>query len=56
MELKLTEDQASELTQLLNGALGELSHEIADTDDPRFRRQLRDRRVALEAIHVNSAT
>jgi hypothetical protein len=50
MELALTEDQASELKLLLDGALGELSHEIADTDNPQFRRRLRDRRVALEAI------
>jgi hypothetical protein len=50
MELELTEDQASELEQLLDGALGELSHEIADTDNPQFRQRLRDRRGALEAI------
>ena len=50
MELELTEDQAAELELLLDGALGELSHEIADTDNPQFRQRLRDRRVALEAI------
>jgi hypothetical protein len=50
MELELTDDQASELRMLLDGALGELSHEIADTDNPQFRQGLRDRRVALEAI------
>jgi hypothetical protein len=50
MKLELTGDQASELRLLLDSALGELSHEIADTDNPRFRQRLRDRRVALEAI------
>jgi hypothetical protein len=50
MELELTDDQASELQLLLDGALGELSHEIADTDNPQFRQRLRDRRAALEAI------
>jgi hypothetical protein len=50
MKLELTEDQASELELLLGGALSELSHEIADTDNAQFRQRLRDRRVALEAI------
>ena len=50
MELELTNDQALELKLLLDGALGELSHEIADTDNPQFRQGLRDRRVALEAV------
>jgi hypothetical protein len=50
MELELTNEQALELQLLLDGALGELSHEIADTDNPQFRQRLRDRRVALQAI------
>jgi hypothetical protein len=50
MELELTDEQASELELLLDDVLGELSHEIADTDNPQFRQRLRDRRVALEAI------
>jgi len=50
VELNLTDDQATELQLLLEGALGELSHEIADTDNPQFRQRLRDRRAALETI------
>jgi len=50
VQIDLPDDQAAELRLLLDGALGELSHEIADTDNPRFRQRLRDRRSALEAV------
>jgi len=50
MELHLDETQARELHTLLADALGELSSEIADTDNPSFQRMLRDRRQQLQAI------
>jgi len=50
MKVELSDVQVEELRLLLDGALAELSHEIADTDNPHFRQGLRDRRTALEAI------
>jgi len=50
MELQLDEIQVSELHALLTHALGELSSEIADTDNPAFHRMLRGRRDQLQAI------
>jgi len=50
MQIELTDVQSSELRRLLDEALRELSHEIADTDNAHFRQGLRDRRAALEAI------
>ena len=42
MELTLTEDEATELRDLLDGSLGDLSSEIADTDNPGYRLGLKD--------------
>lgn len=50
MQLELNDDEAFALRQLLEGSLGELSAEIADTDNPRFGRDLRAHRDALRAI------
>jgi hypothetical protein len=50
MLLELTEDQCAELQRLLEGALGDLSSEIAGTDNPEYRQGLRDRRAVLEAV------
>jgi hypothetical protein len=50
MELQLDTSQASELHTLLSEALRELSSEIADTDNPAFQRQLRERRDHLQKI------
>jgi hypothetical protein len=50
MELQLDEVQVSELHALLTQALGELSSEIADTDNAAFQRMLRGRRDQLQAI------
>lgn len=50
MELHLNDEQARELHRLLTEALGDLSSEIADTDNPAFQRTLRDRREQLESI------
>jgi hypothetical protein len=50
MQLELDDGEADELRRLLDGALGELSSEIADTDNAQFGRQLRTRRDLLRAI------
>lgn len=50
MELQLDDTQARELHDLLTQTLGDLSSEIADTDNPTFQRMLRDRRDQLRAI------
>jgi hypothetical protein len=50
VELVLTDGQAQELNLLLTQALGDLSSEIAATDNPDFRRHLRQRREELLRI------
>jgi hypothetical protein len=50
MELHLNDQQAKELHSLLTQALGDLSAEIADTDNPTFQRGLRERRLQLQII------
>ncbi|MGH9045452.1 MAG: hypothetical protein ACRDVP_11620 [Acidimicrobiales bacterium] len=53
--IHLERDEANELARLLDGALGEMSSEIADTDNPSYARELRARREllrsALSKIH-----
>ena len=50
MELTLTETEATELRDLLDGSLGDLSSEIADTDNPSYRLALKERRDRLRAV------
>ena len=50
MEFHLDDEQASELRKLLTATMGELSSEIADTDNPAFKRSLRERRHQLRTI------
>jgi hypothetical protein len=52
MQLTLTESEATELRDLLDGALGDLSSEIADTDNPSYRLVLKERREALRAVRA----
>ncbi len=52
MHLTLTEDEATELRDLLDGSLGDLSTEIADTDNPGYRVGLKSRRVHLQAVRA----
>ena len=47
MELGLSDEEANELRRLLEGALSELSSEIADTDNAMYVRELRARRDSL---------
>jgi hypothetical protein len=50
VKLELTEEQAEELKALLEGALREMSHEIAATDNPEYRSALNGRRQILTAV------
>lgn len=47
MRVDLTDGEAAALRDLLDGYLGDLSSEIANTDNPAFRRMLRERRERL---------
>jgi hypothetical protein len=55
MELTLNEAEATELLDLLDGSLRDLSSEIADTDNPNYRLKLRERRTSLEAVRAKLA-
>ena len=50
MLIDLDENQCAELQQLLEQSLGELSTEIADTDNAQYREGLRQRRKVLESV------
>ena len=52
MQLTLTDTEATELRDLLDGALGDLSSEIADTDNPGYRLGLKERRTHLQALRA----
>jgi len=52
MDLTLTDAEAGELRMLLDSALGDLSSEIADTDNAGFRQDLKRRRDALLAVRT----
>ena len=55
MNLHLDQDAAEELASVLHSVLGDLSTEIADTDNAAFRRSLLDRRRLLEGIAAQVA-
>ena len=50
MLIELNEDQCSELQRLLESSLGDLSTEIAGTDNFEYRQGLRERRSVLESV------
>lgn len=50
MMLELSEPLAEELRTTLGEVLGDMSSEIADTDNPVYRRNLEARRERLTAI------
>ena len=54
-DMHLGVDAAGELASVLRSVLGDLSTEIADTDNPAFRRTLRERRRLLEGIAAQLA-
>jgi hypothetical protein len=50
MLIELNENQCAELQRVLEESLGDLSTEIADTDNPQYREGLRERRAVLESV------
>ena len=50
MLIDLNEEQCSELQGLLESSLGDMSTEIAGTDNPEYREGLRERRRILESV------
>jgi hypothetical protein len=50
MEIELTSTETQALQQALRSYLSDLRMEIVDTDDPGYKRGLRDERAALEAV------
>jgi hypothetical protein len=50
MHLQLTEDECAVLRELLEWRLGSLSVEISHTDNPDYRRGLREHRETLRRI------
>jgi len=50
MHVELTDRQATDLRDLLHETLGDLSSEIAATDNPGYREGLRTKRESLESV------
>lgn len=50
MEVELTVEESSALQQALRSYCSELGMEISETDNPQFRRGLRDERTKLESV------
>ncbi len=50
MHLDLTDEQVSDLRDLLRSSLSDLSTEIAGTDNAAYRDGLRSKRKSLEAV------
>ncbi|GAA4677701.1 hypothetical protein GCM10023215_08100 [Pseudonocardia yuanmonensis] len=47
VELRLTHEEAETVHEVVSALLGRMSMEIADTDNPRYRTYLRQRREIL---------
>jgi hypothetical protein len=52
MNVELNDEEAAELRAVLDGVLGELSSEIADTDNASFRVALVRRRDLIRDVHL----
>lgn len=50
MNIELSDDDARFLTEILESEISDLSPEIADTDNPTYRRGLRERREHMRAL------
>ena len=50
MKIELTDQEVADLRELLSGSLGDLSSEIAATDNAAYREGLRTRRSSLERV------
>ena len=55
MQVELTEEQAEALRSTLDQALGDLSSEIAATDNAGYRSALQSRRDSLRAVRSQLA-
>ncbi len=51
MIVDLSQETAEELRVTLEQVIGDMSSEIADTDNPAFRRELEVRRERLRSVH-----
>jgi hypothetical protein len=51
-EIRLTDDQAAELESMLSEVLGDLSSEIAGTENPSYRHALNRRRDLLREVRA----
>ncbi len=56
MELVLSDAELVDLRDLLDGTLGDLSLEIADTDNAAYRVALKERRDRLKGMRVRLNT
>jgi hypothetical protein len=52
VQLEVTAEELQALRDLLDGALSDMSMEIADTDNPGYRTGLRDRRERLQSVRA----
>jgi hypothetical protein len=52
VQIELSAEEAAEVRDLLGQVLGDLSQEIADTDNPDYRRGLQARRERLVAVQA----
>jgi hypothetical protein len=50
VDLSLTEEDVQLLREVIESVISDMSPEIADTDNPEYRRTLRSRRDALRAL------
>ena len=50
MPIELSDEEAQLLREILGSVISDLSPEIADTDNPDYRRALIDRRTHIRAI------
>lgn len=50
MDYRIPDEYTDVLREVLDAALRELRYEIADTDNSRYKRELREREVALRAL------
>lgn len=54
--IELTDDQLQILAEMIKNVLGDMSYEIADTDNSEYKAELKQRRDALKALaeQINS--
>ncbi|MGI5132844.1 hypothetical protein ACQEVB_39015 [Pseudonocardia sp. CA-107938] len=55
MRIELSDEDAAALREVLTDRLGDLSTEIAGTDNPAFRRALRERRDLIVRVRDSLA-